>query len=429
MLFDASVLAHGIYHSAARSGIFFTALNLLEQFQMSGKFQIKLYCDPYFFLELQRFLIEEDRKGIRFEIFSTESFLARCRTNLIFKKEAALLCKRWIHFLFFKGILQFVKVLYYLFPTRLDPEKFSAELENTDIFFSPVYKIPEEVLQQNNITSAVLLYDLIAIKYPEFQPENRLKNWWLPQLLTCMQHDKTTRFYCISEASKQDFLEYLPNFPAERIQLVPLAANRVFSPEKEEHEDKIIWEKYHIPYGKEYMFSLCTLDPRKNLIRAINAFSQLLERHKDCDLYFVIGGGSWPKFQRKFDQYLSGHPEILKRLILTGYIDDRDLPALYRNSSFFVYPSLLEGFGLPPLEAMSCGCPVISSNSSSIPEVTGDAALLINPSSEEEISKAMERLYFSHDLRMELSKRGLRQAAKFSWEKTAGIIIEDLLKK
>ena len=214
MLFDASVLAHGVYHSAARSGIFFTSLNLLYQFRASGQFEIKLYCDPYFFLELQRFLKEEALRGIYFEIFSTESFLARCRANLILKKETALSYKKWFRFLFLKGFLQFVKILYYLFPAKIDSEKFSKELENTDIFFSPVYKIPEEVLKRKNIISAVLLYDLIAIKYPQFQPESRIKNWWLPQLLDCMKDDENTRYYCISEASKRDFLEYLPGFPS-----------------------------------------------------------------------------------------------------------------------------------------------------------------------------------------------------------------------
>lgn len=428
MLFDASVLAHGVYHSAARSGIFFTSLNLLYQFRASGQFEIKLYCDPYFFLELQRFLKEEALRGIYFEIFSTESFLARCRANLILKKETALSYKKWFRFLFLKGFLQFVKILYYLFPAKIDSEKFSKELENTDIFFSPVYKIPEEVLKRKNIISAVLLYDLIAIKYPQFQPESRIKNWWLPQLLDCMKDDENTRYYCISEASKRDFLEYLPGFPSERIQVVPLAANHFFSPVKTDHEDENVRRKYHIPLEKEYMFSLCTLDPRKNLIRAINAFSQFIQKHKESNLCFVIGGGSWPKFQKKFNKYLNSRPDLMKHLVIAGYIEDRDLPVLYRNSCFFVYPSLLEGFGLPPLEAMSCGCPVISSRCSSIPEVTGDAALLVDPLSEDEICHAMEFLYFSFDSRQKLSRLGIKQAAKFSWEKTAAFIADDLLK-
>ena len=118
-----------------------------------------------------------------------------------------------------------------------------------------------------------------------------------------------------------------------------------------------------------------------------------------------------------------------KYIVKAGYISDEDLPCLYSNSEFFVYPSLYEGFGLPVLEAMKCGCPVITSNISSIPEVTGDAAILINPESDEQLIQAYKSLYYNKELKKELSLKGIERAKQFSWEKTVDTIINKMKEK
>ena len=112
-----------------------------------------------------------------------------------------------------------------------------------------------------------------------------------------------------------------------------------------------------------------------------------------------------------------------------GYVDDEDVNTLYSNSLFFTYISLYEGFGMPPLEAMSCGTPVLTSNTSSLPEVVGDAAIMIEPTDKKACIDAMKNLYFNENLRNELSKKGLEQAKKFSWEKSTKIIIDSIKKQ
>ena len=167
-------------------------------------------------------------------------------------------------------------------------------------------------------------------------------------------------------------------------------------------------------FSNDYLLYVGTLQPRKNLVRAIEAFG-LLKR--DSTLKFVIAGKKGWLYDEIFEKVKELNLE--NEVIFTGYVPDEDLPELYKNAKAFIFVSLYEGFGLPVLEAMSYGIPVLTSNTSSLPEVAGDAALLVDPENTEEIAKGMERLLTDEKLRQQLISKGKEQIKKFSWEKAA----------
>ncbi len=159
-----------------------------------------------------------------------------------------------------------------------------------------------------------------------------------------------------------------------------------------------------------------TLEPRKNIGSLIEAYVLLKKNRKISQKLVIVGGKGW-----LYDEVFSTIKKhgLENEVVFTGSVDHSELPLYYNAADLFVFPSLHEGFGLPPLEAMQCGCPVIVSNCSSLPEVVGDAAIKINPENVDELADAMKRVMQSSKLRKELAKKGLAQAGKFSWEKAA----------
>ena len=171
--------------------------------------------------------------------------------------------------------------------------------------------------------------------------------------------------------------------------------------------------KYNLP--PIFLLYIGTIEPRKNLVRLVSAFASISDLHKDCVL--VIAGMKGWMYEDLFRKVRELN--IASRVIFTGFISEEDKLDLIRAATVFVYPSLYEGFGIPVLEAMACGIPTITSNISSLPEITGNATLLVDPTNEDEIAAALNRLLSSSDLRRELSKKSILQAALFTWDKTA----------
>ena len=167
--------------------------------------------------------------------------------------------------------------------------------------------------------------------------------------------------------------------------------------------------KYGIPTDKHYVLAVGGQDSRKNAARIVRSFIAFKQKNKIDDLFLVVSGCR----ENKDDGFV----------LYRSYIDGKDLPLLYSNAEWFVFTSQYEGFGLPPLEAMRCGCPVIASNNSSIPEVVGDAGLLIDWDSDERHVDAFEKYYFDENLRDKNRNKGLERAGMFSWEKTIAEIV------
>jgi glycosyltransferase involved in cell wall biosynthesis len=166
----------------------------------------------------------------------------------------------------------------------------------------------------------------------------------------------------------------------------------------------------------DYLLYVGTIEPRKNLPTLLQAYRILLDRMGHAPTLVIAGRKGWlhsPVFRRVTELDLGGQVQF------TDWIEQADLPALFSGATAFVYPSLYEGFGLPPLEAMACGTPVICSNASALPEVVGEGGLLVDPRDAGALARAMEQVLTDTSLRADLSARGLAQASKFSWERTA----------
>jgi glycosyltransferase involved in cell wall biosynthesis len=217
-----------------------------------------------------------------------------------------------------------------------------------------------------------------------------------------------------SYAAAEDVVRYL-KVERERIVVIPMGCEPRFRPIVQSARAATLRRRYALP--ERYVLFVGTLEPRKNVEALLQAFASLLGEKPHDDLKLVVAGGKgWGGID------LQAKVEALKlgdRVIFTGFVNDDDLPDLYRGALMFVYPSLYEGFGLPILEAMACGTPVITSNRSSLPEVAGDAALLIDPTRPEELAAAMTSLLCDGTLRQELRSKGFIRAGEFTWEAVA----------
>ena len=229
-----------------------------------------------------------------------------------------------------------------------------------------------------------------------------------------------------TESVRREVCEHLGVAP-EKVFAVPEAARECFRPlafgETEE-------ARRRLGVGDEFLLAVGTIEPRKNLPALVRAFGEVVRERPRSDLQLVIAGGRG---------WLSGplsaaieESHARQRVHFVGYVPDETLRALYSSCRAFVYPSFYEGFGLPPLEAMSCGAPVVAGRTPAVAEVTGGAARLVNPESPREIAEALIELLDSEEARRRLSEAGLRRASGFSWERTARMtseVYEEALKR
>jgi glycosyltransferase involved in cell wall biosynthesis len=214
-----------------------------------------------------------------------------------------------------------------------------------------------------------------------------------------------------SECTARDLARYY-GVPRSRLTVVPLAANCRFSPQTEGEIERVR-KAYDLPAS--YVLSVASVEPRKNLARLIDAFAAIAAQVRDTQL--VIAGS-----RTEHGVELERHAQRLglgQRVRFTGYVEERDLPAMYSGAAVFCYPSLYEGFGLPPLEALGCGVPTVTADVSSLPEVVGDAALKVDPESVDRLASALLRLLSDSGMRDEYRRRGRERAASFSWQRTA----------
>lgn len=237
------------------------------------------------------------------------------------------------------------------------------------------------------------------------------------QLRLTVRHSakRAAKILTLSEHTRRDVIDTYRIDPT-RITAIPLAAPRHFSPVEDNRELQRVRHNYGI--DGPYILSVGSIQPRKNLPRLINAYASLRGKYVEAELpkLVLVGKHAW-----LYDETTRALAEtgLKESVILTGYVPEADLPALYSGALCFVYPSYFEGFGLPPLEAMKCGAPVIVGNKTSLPEVVGDAALTVDPYDVSSIAGAIERLVNDSDLRRELSVKGRSRAETFDWRETA----------
>lgn len=251
------------------------------------------------------------------------------------------------------------------------------------------------------------LHDLIFLHYPEYHlPYNR---WYLT--LTMPLYLKAADMIVTpSECSKQDAIKYY-GLPETKIKVIYEAPAPTFKPVSDPTALDRVRQTYHLP--EQFILHVGTIEPRKNLTRLLEALQSLLTNWPDLKLV-LVGKKGW--LYESFFQRLR-ELGLEQCVIFPGYVSEADLPAFYQLAEVFVFPSLYEGFGLGPIEAMACGTPVVSSNSSSLPEVVGEAGLLVDPTDTAGLTTALRRVLADAELRTHLAEQGLVQAQKFSWQK------------
>lgn len=359
VLYDISVLGLSVDHNAARTGIFR--------------------------------VVEHVAKGLA---RSPEIELTFCSTEALvqYAPHTADACRRYL-----------------ALHSEFDHIPFcDAIVSDADIFHSPFHGLPDAITIPIRFLT---VYDLIPILFPLYVPQNsvQLQKRMLQQLRS------GDRCLCISQATKSDLCTYL-GLPQEKAAVSYLAADpAIFYPCTDLQWQSAVRQKYNLG-DAPYILSLCTLEPRKNIDHLLRAFARLVREGAIGNTRLVLTGTKGWDFNRIFSE-IDHNPELHKRIVLTGYVPDEELAPLYSGAQVFVYMSLYEGFGLPPLEAMQCGTPVITSNTSSLPEVVGDAGIMLDPNDQDGLCQALVQMTTDYEVRNDFAQRALKRAALFSWER------------
>ncbi len=269
--------------------------------------------------------------------------------------------------------------------------------------FSPSNTGPLAVKNQ-----VVTMHDMAPLDHPEWL-NPAFASWYrivMPRLARRVKH-----IIAVSEYTKSRIV-YHSGIAADKVSVIPNGIDSIFAPHSEE-DIKAMRSRLGIPSAR-YVLSLGSLEPRKNLNGLFRAWRQVAERIPE-DVWLVVAGGKGNK--RVFQDI--EFERLPPRIHLTGHVADEELPPLYAGAFVFAYLSFYEGFGLPPLEAMASGVPVVTGNCTSLPEVVGDAGLMVDPYDDTAIAEALLRMIESRELRLDLSKKAIERAMDFTWQETA----------
>ncbi|HUR34396.1 MAG TPA: glycosyltransferase family 1 protein [Vicinamibacterales bacterium] len=276
--------------------------------------------------------------------------------------------------------------------------------EGVHLFHAPHYVLPPLV----RCRSVVTIHDCIHLMFPQYLP-NRAALAYARRSMA-MAAKRATRVLTVSESSKADIMRFFGT-DASKIDVIYNAFDARFGAEPLEEDVVRVRERYQL--HDEFVLYAGNVKPHKNLERLIDAFHLVRARGLDHLKLVMIGDdiSKYASLRRAVHQY-----QLHKYVRFLGYLPEETLAVMYRLAAVFVFPSLYEGFGLPPLEAMASGTPVVTSNVSSLPEVAGDAAQLVDPYDPDAIADGIYRVLADVDLRRELRRRGLARARQFSWE-------------
>ncbi|MPT30181.1 MAG: glycosyltransferase family 1 protein [Chryseobacterium sp.] len=389
VILDSDVL---IDYKSSRTGIFRVTFELFKN--LSRRKEVELFYSHFSFLNRDTGTDELDTYFNNNDIEIKAANKRSRRKFLPFRKEKL-----------FKNLYKKIGVFNY------KNVLFEDELKSAQVFHSTYYPISETIKSFPNLKKVVTVHDLIPILFPEFHFTSEL----IKNIIDSVGEDGYV--ICVSENTKKDLLDFAPQISSNRVFVSLLAA----SPEKFyvcNNEDKFrnIREKYNLP--EKYLLSLATLEPRKNIDHVIRCFVKMITEYKVMDLSLVLVGSKGWDYEKIFDEYENA--SFLKdKIVITGYVPDEDLASIYSHANSFYYMSFYEGFGLPPLEAMQCGVPTVTSNTSSLPEVVDNAGVMIEPKDEESLMKTMWNFYSDGNLRKEYAQKALDRSKQFSWEKVA----------
>jgi glycosyltransferase involved in cell wall biosynthesis len=280
--------------------------------------------------------------------------------------------------------------------------------DRVDVVFLPAQRGP----LVSPCPSILTILDLIILHHPEWYDQPWL-SFYTRRILPAVVKG-ATRIITISEHSRRDIIDYFHVAP-EKIEVIHCGTNRaLFKPLSAEDISPKLEQKYQV--RRPYFLFVGSIEPRKNPDIIIKAYERFRDRDGDPVSLIFVGNWGW-KFESVRQAY--ERSRYKKDMRFVGYVPAEDLPLFYNGAECSLYPSSYEGFGIPVLEAMSCGCPVITTSVSSLPEVGGDAALYVSPGDSTELAEAMARVHGDEALRKELSKKGLSRSSQFSWTGSA----------
>lgn len=306
----------------------------------------------------------------------------------------------WFHDVAYRMMWNYIPIPYFVF---------FGKKADVSLFFN--FIVPPGVKGKK----VAVIHDMAYMSCPETVRGKTKRILKASMRKSCERADK---IITISEFSKTEILKYLP-VEAGKIEVVPWGVNFGIYHNRYSHDEiKGTTKKYF--EEEEYIFYLGTIEPRKNLERLIRAYSILCERDKNIPVLVLAGQKGW-YYDEIFHSVEELHLE--EKVKFLGYVPEEDAPLLLGGAKLFVFPSLYEGFGLPPLEAMACGVPVVTSNAASLPEVTYDAAVLVDPLSIESIANGMGMVLRDDQLKGKLIEKGINRAKEFTWDKSTKQIV------
>lgn len=407
ILYDATIICKILKKNASRSGIFFVAYNVLQEFLKREDFNVYLYSEN---MEKIALVIRNYPEFKECRIFK----FSPLDNILLFVIDKRILCRENGFSLLSCLLGLFISCVKHINQIFLN----FVNIHGFDVYFSPMKAVPKFIARQNKIKKYTILHDIIPLTND--YRNNAEKHDWYHKLIKSI--NKKDIYFANSLNTKQDFIEHVPSINPDNIYVIPLSAGKSYFRIENTYYINQIKRKYGIPTDKKYIFSLCNLDPRKNLIFSIRNFLKFTEKNNLENFVFVLGGSHFVDFEEILNQSIENLGDKKDKILRIGYVDDEDVSALYSAAEMFVFPSLYEGFGIPVLEAMKCGLPVICSNTSSLPEVIGDCGIQINPYSDDEMIQAMGKMYFDRDFRAQCIEKGLERAKLFTWQKCVDVI-------
>lgn len=287
-----------------------------------------------------------------------------------------------------------------------------------DIYIAPTsFIVPS--LAPKWLKTYVVVHDLVAFLYPKTHSK---KAMIIERLTLKRALKKAEKVLVVSENTQNDLVKQF-NFPKSLIVEVPCAPHDLYKDDIDPKESEKVRAKYKLP--EKYILGVGTLEPRKNFSTLIKSFVSIKRKFPEYKLV-IVGKEGWKhqELKRTVKEF-----ELSEDVVFTGYMKDEDLHHTYHLAEVFVFPSLYEGFGIPPLEAMASGCPVVASNAASLPEVVGDAGLLIEPTNSHKIADAVIDVIENPQVRNMLIERGFFRSQKYSWVDSARIVLEELQKE
>jgi glycosyltransferase involved in cell wall biosynthesis len=280
--------------------------------------------------------------------------------------------------------------------------------EKTEIYIQPLDMVPKTACKN----SIAIVHDLASYKFPDAYSgsERKLQDATLKNIAV-----NAKKIVCVSNSTKNDLIKYFPSIKDKITVIYPSYNEEIYHPIKGQKDVLNLKTKYFLFVGR--------LEERKNVTRIVKAF-KIFKEKTNLPHKLVLAGKAGFGFETIRDLINQLPAKIKNDIVMSGYIKNEDILDLYAGAEAFIYPSLYEGFGIAVLDAMAAGTPVITANTSSLPEAAGDAAILVNPQNEKEIAKALETISTDKHTREEVIQKGYEHIKKFSWDKTAADFVK-----